>query len=263
MADPTIETSPAMDGAVERPPSFLATPEKVSDVTELQTEEVMTELKSVEGRQRLFDQIMAKEALVRQVHPDFDPEELRTQLDSAGEALAAQEKYLEDMKSPEKKGLFSRAWETIKKYKKTAIIASIVALVLLVAGGMYMGWIPTSLGWVGSGGWFGAGEAAAEGAGEAAAGAAEVVGGTAAEGAGLTIETAGHSIIYKGVEYTAEQFEQILPSALEGKGEGVINILQNASSRATIEDQLGQLLTKHGVQPQDVEWIFKPAIPAK
>lgn len=126
-------------GTVEQIKPFVATPERVSQYLELKTEEVTAQMKSVEGRQQLFDDLMEHEDDIRQSHSDFHPELLRGQLDAAGEALAAQELYLEEVQSPEQKGFFSRAWDSVKGFAKRHPVVTGLLATAVVAGSVAAG----------------------------------------------------------------------------------------------------------------------------
>ena len=135
--DPSAGKKPS-----ERPMSFVATPERVSAYVGLKEKEVATQLKSVQGRQDIFDKLIKNEGAIRKNHADFKPEELRSQLDAAGEALVAHERYLKDVSSPEKKGMFRRAWDAIKSFpRKHPVITALLVAALIaggVAGGLYL-----------------------------------------------------------------------------------------------------------------------------
>lgn len=126
-------------GTVEQVKPFIATPERVSQYLELKTEEVEAQMRSVEGRQQLFDDLMEHEDDIRESHSEFHPELLREQLDSAGEALAAQELYLEEVQSPEKKGFFNRAWDSVKGFTKRHPVVTGLLATAVVAGGVAAG----------------------------------------------------------------------------------------------------------------------------
>lgn len=126
-------------GTAEQVKPFVATPERVSQYLELKTEEVTAQMKSVEGRQRLFDELMEHESDIRESHSEFHPERLRGQLDAAGEALAAQEVFLNEVQTPEKKGLFSRAWDSVKGFAKRHPVVTGLLATSVVAGGVAAG----------------------------------------------------------------------------------------------------------------------------
>lgn len=139
MATLTAEL-PGLQGNIDRPRPFIPTPERVSQYLELKAEEVSAQMKSVNGRQELFAKLMEHEADLRRDHADFNPESLRMQMDATGEALQAESTYLKDVKSPEKKGLFKRAWESIKGFPRKHPIVTTVLAAALVAGGLYYAW---------------------------------------------------------------------------------------------------------------------------
>jgi len=132
---------PGLRGGPEQPRPFLATPQRVSEYLELKTDEVTAQMRSVEGRQALFNQMMEHEADIREDHADFHPETLQTQLELAGETLAASQVYMETVKSPEKKGLLSRAWDTVKafphNYPTTTALLAAAAVAGSIAAGFY------------------------------------------------------------------------------------------------------------------------------
>ena len=138
----TTTSSPEMMGndAAEQQREFLATPERVSQYLELRTDEVAAEMKSVEGRRNLYKQLMEHEESLRKDHKDFNPEELQKQLDLAGETLNANEKYLDDVQSPEKKGMFRRAWESIKSFPRKHPVVTTILVAAAAAGGLYLAW---------------------------------------------------------------------------------------------------------------------------
>lgn len=129
---------PSEKRSPEQLPPFRATPEVLSQYLELKTDEVIAQMQSVEGRKALFDKLMEHEKDLRKVHA-FNPEELRRQLEVAGEAVAAKEKFMKDVKSPEKKGLFRRAWENIKGFPRKHPVITVLLIAALAAGG-YAAW---------------------------------------------------------------------------------------------------------------------------
>jgi len=125
-------------GGPEKSP-FRATPETISQYLKLKTDEVIAQMKSVNGRQALFDKLMKHREALQKIHA-FDPAELRRQLEVAGEAVVAKERYMKDMKSPEKKGLMQRAWEKVKAFPRRHPIVTALLIIAAAAGGMYLLW---------------------------------------------------------------------------------------------------------------------------
>ena len=124
---------------VEVSPKFVPTPERLSQYLEMNIKEVAASLQSVAGRQMLFDKLMEHEQDILTIDPTFDPELLREQLELAGEVLRQKERYLQDMESPEKKGLLSRSWEKMKGFGKrhpfvTALLVTGLAASVAAAG---------------------------------------------------------------------------------------------------------------------------------
>lgn len=130
---------PGMQGDIERPRAFVATPERVSQYLELKTDEVTAQMRSVEGRQELFNRLMEHEEDLRTDHADFHPDALRGQLDAAGETLLAHERYLEDVQVPEKKTLLRRAWDTVKAFPKNHPVVTALLAASAVAGSIAAG----------------------------------------------------------------------------------------------------------------------------
>lgn len=137
MATQPIE-QPGLQGGQERP-KFLATPERVSQYLELKTEEVAAQMQSVEGRQKLFDELMKHQTDIEEDHEDFHPERLREQLDAAGETIGAYDRYLKEVQAPEKKGMFSRAWEYVRGFPKNHPIVTALLAAAAVAGSIAAG----------------------------------------------------------------------------------------------------------------------------
>jgi len=93
----TIEV-PRADGSPEVAREFIPTPERVSQYLELKTEEVTTQMKSVEGRRALYDQLIVHEEQLKKDHQNFDAVALRSTMDDIGESLAANERYMRDIR---------------------------------------------------------------------------------------------------------------------------------------------------------------------
>lgn len=127
---------------VERPSSFIPTPERISQFLEIKTEEVTQQMQSVEGRQSLYKKLIEHQADLKKAHVDFNPEQLHQQLELAGETLATKRKFLNDVKNPEKKSIFGRVWSSVKGFAKnhpvvtTLLVAA--AATAAVAGGFWL-----------------------------------------------------------------------------------------------------------------------------
>jgi hypothetical protein len=131
----TVEVPRASDGNVEQLRAFIPTPNRLAQYLERSEAEVRTQLESAEGRQTLVSQLLEHEEDLRKDHADFRPELLQRQLDDVHEALTAEGLYLQDIQSPEKKGLFRRAWETVKSFPKNHPVWTTLGVIVLVAGG--------------------------------------------------------------------------------------------------------------------------------
>ncbi|GEM_PF-3640333 len=132
----TVEIPRATDGGVEQLRPFIPTPNRISQYLEIKQEEVETQMKSVEGRQALVRQLLEHEEDLRKDHADFQPELLQKQLDEVGETLVANERYLQDIQSPEKKGMFRRAWESVKGFACKHPVVTTMGVLTLLAGGV-------------------------------------------------------------------------------------------------------------------------------
>ena len=130
---------PAQQYGREKPRMFVASPDRVSQYLELKTEEVTQQMKSVEGRKLLFDQLLAHEEDIRRDHDNFHPDALRSQLDAAGEALIINDRLMRSVKSPEKKGLMRRAWDSVKGFAKKHPVVTTLGVLALAAGGVAAG----------------------------------------------------------------------------------------------------------------------------
>ncbi len=141
---PTTPDAPMGDRSIEVAPQFFPTPERVSQFLEMETEKVSAELKSVEGRDRLFQALLEHEEYLRQLDPSFNPEKLRTQLDLVGESLTQKKAFLDDVngenvssakEKKERKGFFGRMWERVKNFGRNhPVITTLLAIALVVGG---------------------------------------------------------------------------------------------------------------------------------
>ena len=119
-------------GSPEVPRRFIPTPERMSQYLELRTEEVNTQLTSVEGRKKLSADLLKHEDDIRKLDPSFDPKQLDHQLEVVAETLRHNQRYMADVQSPEKKNFFKRAWEGVKGFAKKHPVVTVV-LVLAAA----------------------------------------------------------------------------------------------------------------------------------
>lgn len=126
----------------ETMPSFLPTPDRVSQFLELKRDVVVEKMKSIEGRKALMEQLLEHEEELKKIHPDFDPEELHTNLEAVGETLQEKERFLKATVEPEKKGFFRRAFDRVKGFAKKHPFVTAVGVTALaaaaVAAGFYM-----------------------------------------------------------------------------------------------------------------------------
>lgn len=120
---------------IEVPKQFIPTPERLSQYLEMNIQEVASALKSVEGRQMLYQKLMDHEQDLLEIDPTFNPELLREQLDLAGEVLHEKDRFLQDVQSPEKKGMFKRAWEKMKGFAGRHPLVTTLLVLALIAGG--------------------------------------------------------------------------------------------------------------------------------
>ena len=172
----TVEIPEPFEGADVRK-EFIPTPEKISQYLELETDQVRTMMGSVEGRKDLYKQLLVHEELLSEDHDNFDSLALQTQLEDAGEALSANERYLKEVQSPEQKSAMKRAWEAVKKFPRNHPVVTALLAASVVAGGVAGGFYLTGnleylLSSIGLGHLYGA-----EGAGAAAGTMGELIDG--------------------------------------------------------------------------------------
>ncbi|MFA6259059.1 MAG: hypothetical protein WCX29_00425 [Candidatus Peribacteraceae bacterium] len=130
-------------GDIDAPRPFVPTPERVSQYLEMSIDEVAAALKSVEGRQRLFESLLRHEDDLRVLDPQFEPAVLREQLDLVADVFHEKERYLLDMQQPEKQGAFRRAWERVKGFAKRHPVVTTLLVAALVASGVAAGFYVT------------------------------------------------------------------------------------------------------------------------
>lgn len=139
LADATSGDRKPGGGRRETVPKFIPTPERLSQYLEMNIKEVASALQSVEGRQMIYQKLMEHQQDLLKIDPLFNPDLLREQLELAGEVLHQKERYLQDVQSPEKKGLFKRAWEKMKGFGKRHPFVTVLLLLALIAGATSLG----------------------------------------------------------------------------------------------------------------------------
>lgn len=257
-------------GGVEVAPEFVPTPERVSQYLEMDHEQVLAELRSVKGRQRLVQTLKEHEQELRALYPTFSTESLESQLDLVGDTLAEKERFLAATESPEKQGIFRRVWESVKAFpKRHPVITSLLIVVLLAAGAWRMGWLPKfdSFGF-GLGGGGAAGGAAESTAESALEGVAEKAAETVLSGPELLLETAkklvtapddfvtiDKTIIFRGIAYDRENLQPLLEAVVQGSGidTTAVRIVRDPTSRFLTEAYLKRMLVQDiGVKPENL-----------
>ncbi len=257
--------------SVEAPRQFIPTPETLSTTLHgMKMEEIAVQLKSVEGRRKLAEDLRANALEVQKQFPDFHPENIERELDIAGESLLAHEKLLREAESPERKSVLARSWETIKGFPSNhPYITTILLIALLTAGAGYLGYLPSlNFGgwWEGFKGWLGYGtgervtEAASEGVNAISqSGTAEAV----AEGGNalsekmyemltrFPIEINKDGYAFQGIQYAKDELnllqEEMMKYGLSTQS--LIDVTQTNDSRITLGTKLYSMLQEAGVDP--------------
>ncbi len=134
-----IEVQGRFNDGPETPREFIPTPERVSQYLELKAEEVKAQMRSAEGRKALYDQLLVHEEDLREDHPNFNADVLQTQLETAGEMLAANDRYLQEIQSPQERTMFQRAWETLKGFPRNHPVVTALLAAAALAGGIAAG----------------------------------------------------------------------------------------------------------------------------
>ena len=122
--------------AQELPAKFVPTPEKVSGFLNQREDEIVVQLESVEGRKKIFDTLVEREADIKKLDPSFDSADLKHQLDLVGDTLTQKKKFMEDVKSPEKQGFLRRSFNRVKNFAKNHPVASLLLVLALAAAGI-------------------------------------------------------------------------------------------------------------------------------
>lgn len=124
---------------------FIPTPERINQFLEKRTiEETRALLLSIEGRQQLLQELLEHEEYLKTIHPGFNADRLEYNLKLVAETLQEEMRYLEDMSDPEKKSIFSRAWDSVKGFAKenkltTAVLLAALATATVAAGFYFTG----------------------------------------------------------------------------------------------------------------------------
>ncbi len=123
-------------------PEFVPTPERISQYLEQNSAEVETKLRSVSGREKLYEDLAEHENELKEIYPGFDLPALREQLDLVGETLEEKQRFLESAKTPERKNMLQRAFDRVKTFaKKHPIVTTLLVVALAagaIAGGFYL-----------------------------------------------------------------------------------------------------------------------------
>jgi hypothetical protein len=251
-------------------PTIALSPERVGMALNLEADEVRAQLRSVEGRKSLLQELQSDPQRLASV---IDPDALRvfeSDMEMVQEDLAAEQRFLEAQKNPEKKGMFRRAWDTITSFPRKHPIITVTLLgVVLGVVASYMGWLPSiDFGglWGKAQGWMGWGaansaatEAATEGAVEAA-GEAVAIGTEVASDfipEALRIQVFEHSFLYNGQQYTMEQLPQLLEQLPAVTGDELVRVMPYANARVTAQEALMQALQSKGIGSKVVETLGK------
>lgn len=240
-------------------PILRLSPEHVGDALNLEADEVRTQLRSVEGRRQLLQELKNDPT---KLSAAIEPDALTTfeqDMEMVQQDLAAEHRFLEAQKQPEKKGLFRRAWDTLTGFPRRHPIITVALLgVVLGVVASYMGWLPkidfgglwggaqNMLGWKSA---TAAGEAAAELGTEVAADAVPE---------GLGIKVFEHSYIYGDKIYSMEELPQLieqLPETLPK--EEFIRIFPYGNARVTAEQALRQALEQRGLSSSILEKLVE------
>ncbi len=248
-------------------PILRLSPEHVGDALNLEADEVRAQMRSVEGRRQLLQSLKNDPEKLAAV---IDPNALMTferDMDMVQQDLAAEHRFLEAQKQPEKKGLFRRAWDTITGFPRKHPIITVTLLgVVLGVVASYMGWLPK----IDFGGlWGGAQRLLGWGSASAAGEAAAELGTEVAADAfpeGLGIKVFEHNYIYGDRIYSMEELPQLLEQLPANvSNEEFIRIFPYANARVTAEMALKQALEERGLASSVLEKFaeteFVPANP--
>lgn len=146
---PRQTTVQATSESVEVARPFVPTPERLSQYLERNIKDVVTELESVDGREKIYRNLLDHEEEIRKIDPTFDSEILRRQLDLVAETLQQKQRFLETVQEPkskEKQGFWTWAWEKIKSVLLFPVRHPAITLLLLAAAAAAIGMYYSGLG---------------------------------------------------------------------------------------------------------------------
>lgn len=134
--------STTKNNGIEREQTFMPTPERVSEYLDRNKDEVLAELSSVEGREKIYSALAERSDELQKIDPAFNPDKLKEQLDLVGSTLEQKKRFLKGVESPEQKGAMRRGWEKVKGFaKKHPVVTTLLvgaAVAGTVAGGYYL-----------------------------------------------------------------------------------------------------------------------------
>ncbi len=287
-----------VSSSAEIPRMFLPTPERLSSLSflQLKSAEVHEMLRSTNGRKELLSRILPHADDIRALHPEFDPSALASQLETVSMIYEEKERFVNSARSPEKAGLFRRAYEAIKRFPRNhPFITAGIVVALLAAGLSYFGYLPKLGEWweklkVLFKGRFGIGQDGMGGVGAPSGGTAagtEAAAGAATEGAIAAgdaipdsfrgaVEAAkalsagpndfivsGRQILFGGKVYEASDLAT-LADALKNSGldkAESIRILRDQSARVTAWQGLQSFLVENGIDAKKI-FLHKDLLPS-
>ncbi len=245
------------EAAVRSPeaiPTIKLSPEKLGQALNLEADEVRTQLRSVDSRRQLLAELQKDPQKLASAIDADALSTLERDMELVQQDLAAEHRFLEAQKQPEKKGLFRRAWDTLTGFPRRHPIITVALLgVVLGVVGSYMGWLPK----IDFGGlWGGAqnllGWKSATAAGEAAAElGTEVAADAVSENLGIKIFE--HSYLYDGKIYSMEELPQLLEKLPQLPKDEYFRIFPYANARVTAEQALSQALEQRGLASSVLE----------
>lgn len=130
---------PRFDRGPETGKDFIPTPERISQYLELKLDEVRTQMSTEQGLSSLHDQLLVHEEDLLRDHPGFNPEQLKTKMELVAATLESNERYVKEIQSPQEKGMFQRAWQTLKSFPHDHPVVTALLAAAAIAGGIAAG----------------------------------------------------------------------------------------------------------------------------